>query len=59
NSGFLLQLEAGRWNVKSLPAMVDDPDDPENLDYPSKKDVTNIRRAYPGVPSDIFPSHDS
>jgi hypothetical protein len=33
-----------------------DPNDPENLDYPSRKDVEKIRQKYPNVPADIFPS---
>ncbi|HUQ32457.1 MAG TPA: hypothetical protein VM095_10070 [Pyrinomonadaceae bacterium] len=57
NSGFLLHLEGGRWKVVKLPPMVDDPDDPENLDYPSRKDVAKIRKMYPSAPTDIFPSH--
>lgn len=55
NSGFLLQLEDGRWKVMNLPPMIDDPDDPENLDYPTRKDVERIRKMYPSVPTDIFP----
>ena len=37
-----------------LPAMVNDPNDPENLDYPSRKDVEKIRQKFPTVPVDIF-----
>jgi hypothetical protein len=55
NSGFLLHQEDGQWKVKNLPPMVDDPDDPENLDYPSPKDVQSIRKMYPSTPADIFP----
>lgn len=29
---------AGQWRVMKPPAMVNDPNDPENLDYPSRKD---------------------
>jgi hypothetical protein len=57
NSGFLLHLEGGRWKVVKLPPMVDDPDDPENLDYPSRKDVARIKKMYPSAPTDIFPNH--
>jgi hypothetical protein len=56
NSGFLLHEEDGQWKVKKLPPMVDDPDDPENLDYPSPKDVQRIRKTYPSAPADIFPN---
>jgi hypothetical protein len=55
NSGFLLQAQNEKWKVMALPPMVDDPDDPENLDYPSAKDVEKIKRKYPTVPRDIFP----
>jgi hypothetical protein len=55
NSGFLLHLEGGRWKIVNLPPMIDDPDDPENLDYPTRKDVERIRKMYPSIPTDIFP----
>lgn len=55
NSGFLLQQVNGRWQVMKVPPMVNDPDDPENLDYPSGKDVSRIRQMYPSTPKDIFP----
>ena len=55
NSGFLLHQQGRRWGVMNLPPMVDDPDDPENLDYPTRRDVERIRRMYPSVPTDIFP----
>jgi hypothetical protein len=54
-SGFLLYSVDGRWSVMRLPPMVNDPDDPENLDYPSRKDVEKIRQKYPAAPIDIFP----
>ena len=54
-SGFLLHSVNGRWGVMSLPPMVNDPNDPENLDYPSRKDVEKIRQKYPNVATDIFP----
>jgi hypothetical protein len=38
-----------------LPPMVNDPNDPENLDYPSRKDVEKIRQKYPTAPLDVFP----
>jgi len=55
-SGFLLHQEGGRWKLMKLPPMVKDPNDPENLDYPSRKDVEKIREQYPNAPADIFPS---
>lgn len=55
NSGFLLHEDEGQWKVMKLPPMIDDPDDPENLDYPGRKDVERIRKMYPSVPADIFP----
>ncbi len=54
-SGFLLHSEGGQWKVMKLPPMVDDPNDPENLDYPSRRDVEKIRQKYPTAPADIFP----
>jgi hypothetical protein len=55
NTGFLLHKEDGQWRVMNLPPMVDDPDDPENLGYPSPKDIERIRKMYLSVPTDIFP----
>ena len=54
-SGFLLHNQDGRWGVMRLPPMVSDPNDPENLDYPSRKDVEKIRQKFPAAPKDIFP----
>jgi hypothetical protein len=54
-SGFLLHDADGRWGVIRLPPMVDDPNDPEKLDYPSRKDVEKIRQKFPTAPIDIFP----
>lgn len=56
NSGFLLHQVNGRWQIMKVPPMVDDPDDPENLDYPTRKDIEKIKRMYPSIPTDIFPS---
>jgi len=56
NNGFLLHEENSKWKIMTLPPIVDDPDDPENMDYPSRKDVEKIRQKYPPVPKDIFPS---
>ena len=55
NSGFLLHQEKGQWQVMKVPPMVNDPDDPENLDYPTRKDIERIRKMYPSIPTDIFP----
>jgi hypothetical protein len=57
NSGFLLHQVNGQWQTMKVPPMVDDPDDPENLDYPSSKDVKKIRQMYPSIPTDIFPNN--
>lgn len=54
-SGFLLHSENGNWSVMSLPPMVNDPNDPENLDYPSRRDIEKIRQKYPRIATDIFP----
>lgn len=56
-SGFLLHQEGGHWKVMKLPPMVNDPNDPENLDYPSRKDIEKIRQKYSNAPADIFPKH--
>jgi hypothetical protein len=53
-NGFLLHSQDGRWAVMRLPPMVNDPNDPENLDYPSRKDVEKIRQKFPTVAVDIF-----
>jgi hypothetical protein len=37
-----------------LPAMVNDSDDPENLDYPTAKDIARIEKMHPTMPTDIF-----
>ena len=54
-SGFLLHGSDAGWAVMKLPPMINDPNDPENLDYPTRKDVQKIRQMYPTVPTDIFP----
>jgi hypothetical protein len=54
NGAFLLHSVDGQWSVMRLPPMVSDPNDPENLDYPSRKDVEKIRQKYPTAPIDIF-----
>jgi hypothetical protein len=53
-SGFLLHLQSRQWGLMRLPPMVNDPNDPENLDYPSRRDVEKIKQTYPTIPTDIF-----
>jgi len=52
NSGFLLQLKAGRWEVMKLPSMDDNGDGAFN---PSPADLARIKKMYPSVPGDIIP----
>ena len=57
-NGFLLHKASDGWRVMKVPPVVDDPLDPEGLDYPHIEDVKRIRRKYPSVPTDIFPVND-
>jgi hypothetical protein len=52
NSGFLLQLKAGRWQVMKLPRMDDNGDGAFN---PTPADFERIRKMYPSVAADIIP----
>jgi hypothetical protein len=52
NSGFLLQLKAGHWEVMKLPPMDDNGDGAFN---PSPADVARIKKMYPSVAADIIP----
>lgn len=52
NSGFLLQLKAGKWEVMKLPPMDDNGDGAFN---PSPADLTRIKKMYPSVAADIIP----
>jgi hypothetical protein len=52
NSGFLLQLKAGRWEVRKLPTMDDNGDGAFN---PSPADAARIKKMYPAVATDIIP----
>ena len=52
NSGFLLQLKAGRWEVMKLPPMDDNGDGAFN---PSPADLERIKKMYPSVATDIIP----
>ncbi|MDQ3818094.1 MAG: hypothetical protein M3362_10415 [Acidobacteriota bacterium] len=56
NNGVLLHRENGKWRLMALPPMVEDPNDPENLDYPTPKDVQRIKQKYPSMPTDIINS---
>jgi hypothetical protein len=51
---FLLHQDGELWRVMKLPPMVADSSDPENVDYPTSRDVAEIRRMYPAVATDIF-----
>jgi hypothetical protein len=52
NSGFLLQLKAGRWEVVKLPTMDDNGDGAFN---PSPADVARIKKMYPSLAADVIP----
>lgn len=52
NSGFLLHLKAGRWEVMKLPTMDDNGDGAFN---PSPADVARIKKMYPSAAADIIP----
>ena|SRR5437764_5179335 len=52
NSGFLLQLKAGRWEVMKLPQMDDNGDGAFD---PSPADFQRIKKMYPSIPTDIIP----
>jgi hypothetical protein len=52
NSGFLLRLKAGRWDVVKLPSMDDNGDGAFN---PSPADLQRIRKMYPSIATDIIP----
>jgi hypothetical protein len=52
NSGFLLQMKAGRWEVMKLPTMDDNGDGAFN---PSPADVARIKKMYPSIATDVIP----
>lgn len=52
NSGFLLQLKAGRWEVMKLPPMDDNGDGAFN---PSPADLERIKKMYPSIATDVIP----
>lgn len=52
----LLHLEEGKWKVKDLSTVPEDPKDPLGAEDASPTFVKNTIKAFPGVPRDIFPS---
>ena len=52
NSGILLSLNAGRWEVMKLPRMDDNGDGAFN---PSPADLARIKKMYPSVAADVIP----
>jgi hypothetical protein len=52
----LMHKENSAWKVKDLSALPEDPDNPMGADDPSPKFVKAVQKAFPGIPSDIFPS---
>jgi hypothetical protein len=52
NSGFLLHLKAGRWEVMKLPPMDDNGDGAFN---PSPADLERIKKMYPSIATDVIP----
>jgi hypothetical protein len=52
NSGFLLRLKTGRWQVMKTPPMDDDGD---GAFGPSPGDLERIRKMYPSIATDIIP----
>lgn len=51
----LLHLEEGKWMVKDLSKVPDDPKDPLGAEDASPGFVKNVLKTFPGVPRDIFP----
>jgi hypothetical protein len=51
----LMHKENGAWKAMDLSVLPDDPDNPMGPDDPSPKFVKAVQKAFPGVPSDIFP----
>ena len=52
NSGFLLRLQAGRWQVMKTPPMDDNGDGAFN---PSPGDLERIKKMYPSIATDVIP----
>ena len=51
----LMHKENGAWKVMDLSVLPEDPDNPMGPDDPTPKFVKAVQKAFPGVPSDIFP----
>ncbi|HEU4391647.1 MAG TPA: hypothetical protein VFV34_27920, partial [Blastocatellia bacterium] len=51
----LLHSEGGVWKVKDLSVIPEDPDNPMGPDDPDPRFIKSVQKAFPGVPSDIFP----
>jgi len=51
----LLHLEDGKWQVKDLATVPEDPKDPLGAEDASPGFVRNVMKTFPGVPRDIFP----
>ena len=51
----LMHKERGAWKVMDLSVLPEDPDNPMGPDDPTPKFVKAVQKAFPGVPSDIFP----
>ena len=51
----LLHLEDGKWKVKDLSTVPEDPRDPLGAEDASPNFVRNVMKTFPGVPRDIFP----
>jgi len=52
NSGFLLHLNSGRWQVMKMPPMDDNGDGAFN---PTPADLARIRKMYPSMAADVIP----
>ena len=51
----LLHMENGKWQVKDLATVPEDPKDPLGAEDASPGFVRNVMKTFPGVPRDIFP----
>jgi len=52
----LMHRESGAWKVMDLSILPEDPDNPMGPDDPTPKFVKAVQKAFPGTPSDIFPT---
>ena len=55
----LLHRENGVWKVMDLSVIPEDPDNPMGPDDPDRKFVRAAQKAFPGLPTDIFPPRKS